>query len=156
MFRWDFHLLSDHSILQVAAAGGSVATGTASVLTSSWSMDIFGVSVSALLAGFAGALIALSFLPPYKTFKGMVAAVAAGTLIAAFTEPLIAHYTDAPAKLAQGIAFLTGLVALSVIPLALRAVPAFFEALADRLRGNPWGGGGWRGRDKDGGGRDES
>jgi hypothetical protein len=150
MFRWDFSILSDHSLIQLAAAGGSVATGTASVLTASWSIDIFGVSVSVLLAGFAGALIALSFLPPYKTFKGMVAAVVAGTLIAAFTEPLIAHYSDAPAKLAQGIAFITGLVALSVIPLALRSVPEFFRALADRIRGNPWGGGGT------GGGRDES
>jgi len=145
--------LFDSASLQVAAA----ASGGASLVTASWSMDFFGVSVSVLLAAFAGALVALSILPPYQTLKGAAVAVAAGTCIAAFTEPLIAHYTEAPAKLSQAIAFLTGLVALSLIPLALKAVPGFFEALADRLRG---GGGGWR-RPPDndrgpGRGRDES
>jgi hypothetical protein len=141
--------LIDSASLQVAAA----VSGGASLVTASWSVDLFGVPVSVVLAGFAGALIALSFLPPYQTLKAAALAVAAGTVIAAFSEPLIAHYTDAPAKLSQAIAFVTGLVALSVIPLALKAVPALFEALADRLRG---GGGGWRRPPDNKPGKDES
>lgn len=152
MFKLD--LVSDGTLMQGAAAVGATASGAASILTASWSVDVFGVSVSTLLAGFAGALIALSFLPPYKTWRGMAAAVAAGTLIAAFSEPLIAHYLDAPAKLHQAIAFLVGLAALSVIPLAFKAVPEFFTALADRIRGTGGYGGGWR--RPPGGGRDES
>lgn len=148
MFKLD--LVSDGTLMQAAAAVGATASGAASILTASWTVEIFGASVSTLLAGFAGSLVALSFLPPYKTWRGMVVAVVAGTLIAAYSEPLIAHYLSAPPKLHQAIAFLVGLVALSVIPLALQAVPEFFHAMADRLRGGGgrgggYGGGGWRG-----------
>lgn len=72
---------------------------------------------SVAIAGFAGAILSLSFLGGL-TRKQASAAVLTGFLSSIFTTQLVVSYfglpTDAESK--NGVAFLIGLLAMNIIP----------------------------------------
>lgn len=69
------------------------------------------------LAGFAGAVLSLTFLRGL-TRKQAVAAVVTGFLSAIFTTTLVVQYFKLPTDLdsQNGVAFLIGLLAMNIIP----------------------------------------
>ena len=132
--------LLDPAVFKIAALSTSAASGLASVATIDLTMGILGVPLSVFLAGFAGALVSLSFLPPpaddqdrRKTLLGMAGHVASGTLLAAFSEPLvmwaIANYikpaTPLPEILNLSIAGLLGALLMLVLPIGIQYLKKF-------------------------------
>jgi len=67
-----------------STAGIAIAAGTITVTGS-----IFGVQYDALLAGFFGGLVSLSFLPPTSAWK-IAGSVAGSAILAGFFAPILA------------------------------------------------------------------
>ena len=101
-------------------------SGIAAFATENWSLAIFGVPISVLLAGFAGALISLSFLPPDQKRKWWLTVIVS-TIVAGYIQPLVAYYFNVPVNLALGLAFVLGLTVQVVIPLVLQHLPDFIK-----------------------------
>ncbi len=85
-----------------------------------------GLSYEVLLAGFAGGLVSLSFIPALGTWRRIWTPVTA-TLTAGYTAPIAEHYIAG--FLGDGIeglavrgfaAFVVGLLAQVALPLAIR------------------------------------
>lgn len=105
---------SDQAATAVAAASvtiGGVATG---------------LDFGTLLAGFAGGLASLSFLPPMGLWRRIWTPVTA-TLTAGYTAPLAIHYLSGaagdsvdPLTFQVGAAFVIGVLAQVAIPAAMR------------------------------------
>jgi hypothetical protein len=130
-----FALAADPAVQKVAAAATSAATGAASWWTADWSVAVFGVPLSVLLAAFAGAVVALTFLPPVLSFLQLVGRVVMGTVASAYVTPLAGFLWAGIPHLP--VAFLLGLAALA----AIAKVPVFLDDLRTIAR-NRWGGGG--------------
>ncbi|PTQ70297.1 peptidase M48, Ste24p [Pseudomonas sp. GV071] len=79
-------------------------------------------------AGFAGAVVSLSFLREL-TRKQPAAAVLTGFVSSVFTTQLVVSYFNLPgdAESRNGVAFLIGLLAMNVIP-CLKALSERFAA----------------------------
>lgn len=84
-----------------------------------------GLSYEVLLAGFAGGLVSLSFLPPMGIWRRIWTPVTA-TLTAGYTAPIAAHYLSSLLSdldmlaLLVFSAFCLGLAAQFLIPIALK------------------------------------
>lgn len=74
-----------------------------------------GVKHSALLAGFIGSLVALTFLREL-TKPQMLAALGTGLATSTYLTPLAMHYFNVAQDMNDGIAFLLGVVAMNIIP----------------------------------------
>lgn len=109
------------------AAVGSAASAVVSQL--SWTMQTFGVEFSVLMAGFAGALIALWFMPPTKRWY---VALVIGTVTAAYVTPfgvgVLEKYTDLGLVNPRPVAFLIGVSAHFVGTLLFRDGRELFRA----------------------------
>lgn len=88
---------------------------------------VTGLEYATLLAGLAGGLVSLSFLPPMTIWRRIWTPVTA-TLTAGYTAPLVTHYIDSPIGDGRDLgtidlfaAFVTGLVAQLVIPVVMKA-----------------------------------
>ena len=96
-----------------------------------------GVKYAALVAGFAGGVVSLSYGRELTRLQSAMA-VLSGSLVAAYGTPIAVHYLDlgVGSPLENGIAFGLGLTAMNIIPGVL--------TLADRWGRNPGlpGGGG--------------
>jgi hypothetical protein len=123
----------DPVAFKLAAAITSGASAVASAAADNLPYQLFGVSLSVLLACFAGAAIALAFLPPMPRLK-MFVAVFAGTMIAAYSTPLVLHWLewDQHPRLHGGLGFALGLVAYAAITWVFVKGP---EILTSRLKG---------------------
>lgn len=123
----------DPIAFKLAAVLTSGASAVASAVADSWPLQLFGVSLSVLLGCFAGATIALAFLPPMPRGR-MFVAVFAGTVIAAYGTPVVLHVLDwhKYAQLHVGMGFLLGLGGYAGITWALVKGP---EILTSRLKG---------------------
>jgi len=109
----------------------SASAGAASIITTDWSVAVFGVPLSVLLAGFAGSVSALSFLPPMPSRTRMFVAVGIGTLTAGYGVRIAAKALAwGDDYLAPG-AFFVGLLA----HLALTWVFARLPSIADKKFG---------------------
>lgn len=120
------HEISNTLMLKVASVATGTTSGLAAFATENWSLAIFGVPISVLLAGFAGAMVSLSFLPPEQKHKWWVI-VTVSTIIAGYSQPLAAYYFNVPTHLALGLAFFLGLTVQVVIPLVLKHLPDFIK-----------------------------
>lgn len=106
--------------LQVASDGqiisGALSIGSAILawITSDWSMAIFGVRLSIVLAGFAGAMCVLSFLPKFDSRSAMWGAVAVSTIAASYLTKLVLKVVGWDSDLAPGIGFVIGFTFQSV------------------------------------------
>lgn len=106
---------------------GSTASIALAAGTITLSGSVFGVQYDALLAGFFGGLVSLSYLPPMSAWK-IVGTVAGSALLAGFFAPVLAvaalHYfpwllgVGDFARLAGGAAL--GIAAQVLIPAGLR------------------------------------
>ena len=92
------------------AAIVAATSAAASSVTQNWSIEYFGVPLSVILAGFAGAVVALAFLQTMPRAK-MFATVFAGTLTAGYGVKLVAHILGWGPGLLVGLAFVLGLLA---------------------------------------------
>lgn len=85
---------------------------------------VMGVKLTALLAGFAGGVVSLSFVKEL-TVKQAVLAVFTGAVTAAYGTPLAVHYFNIPQPYENGSAFVIGLTAMNIIPGLLKLTEIF-------------------------------
>lgn len=83
-----------------------------------------GVKHSALLAGFIGSLVALTFLRELTRLQ-MLAALGTGLATSTYLTPLAMYYFSVAQAMNDGVAFLLGVVAMNIIP----AVIAITESI---------------------------
>ena len=85
---------------------------------------ILGVKLAALVAGFAGGVVSLSFV---RELTGRQAALAVftGTVTANYLTPVVAGYFDAVRAYENPSAFIVGLTAMNIIPGLLKLSDAF-------------------------------
>lgn len=125
---------ADPAAQKALAAATSAATGTASWATADWSLAVFGVPLAVLLAAFAGAVVALTFLPPVVSFLRLIGQVVTGTVAAAYVTPLAGFLWAGVPHLP--VAFLIGLTALA----AISKIPQVMDDLRTFAH-KRWGGG---------------
>lgn len=125
--------LADPFGFKIAAAATSVASGAASWLASDWTLALFGAPLAAVLAGFAGAAAALTFMQP-APLPRRAASVLIGTLSASYSAPLVAHWRGWEAFL-PAISFGIGLLAFAVLAALFPQIPKIIEQI--RLGGRP-------------------
>ena len=112
--------------MQAAAAAASASSAALGVSVSGLSLQWLGVPLPVLLLGLSGAMSALSFLPPMRVSQ-MVVAVIVGTLAAAATTPIAAHFFSLPTPLHLGVAYIAGLFAQLMLTWAFIRLPAIVE-----------------------------
>lgn len=115
--------------IDVAAAGVSAASAAGALASQNISVELFGVPVSVLLAGFAGASAALSFMPAMKVSR-MASVVMVGTGFSTYGTPLVANAVNVADKLHLGIAFFLGLTAQVAITWLLTRLPEVLDKRA--------------------------
>ena len=123
----------------------SVTTSAVSAAAALYSPETFtvqwlGVPLPVLLASFAGATCALSFLTTMG-FMRCAVALAVSTVAASYCVPLLSWAIGVPEKLSIGLAFMIALFGQTLIGSAFGSIPEaikqVFSALADRIRGRP-------------------
>ena len=92
-------------------------------------LELLGIKLASLWAGFCGSSVYLVAMPPVGAFR-MFAGVAASMLCAVYLSPLIAGVFNLNTRLEIGVAFVTGLSTMSVVPGLLRSMA---KASADPL-----------------------
>lgn len=83
---------------------------------------------SALLAGFFGSLVALTFIKELTRVQMLIALVT-GLLTSAYLTPLVMFYLKITPEINDGIAFIVGLVAMNIVPAVI--------AVSESVRKNP-------------------
>jgi uncharacterized membrane protein YedE/YeeE len=121
-------ILRSLAAFNVAAFFMSATAAAASLVTADWSTTLFGVGLSVLLAGFAGSVCALSFLPPLPTRPRVFGAVAIGTLVSAYGVQIAGKYLGWSEGLPP-MAFFIGLGAHIGLTQAFMQVPDLIEKL---------------------------
>lgn len=128
----------DHTVL----VGTGALSAAGSWLVSDYSLAFFGVQITVLLAAFAGAAIGMSIAPrteleapPCGVAPGflLLGKILAGTLVAAYGEPLAQTLLNLPDSTAPGIALVIGLTAMSVIPPVLKMIPAWINQMVGHV-----------------------
>lgn len=115
--------------IALGAAGASVLTGS-----------VLGLPAAALLAGFGGGIVTLTFqritpeaMSPLRALWARAGALTASTLTAGFLGPYTAHYAHSDAVPPQvemfAFSFLWGAGVQVLLPAALRAAKARIEQL---------------------------
>ena len=89
---------------------------------------IIGVKYSALIAGFLGAAVSLSYTKEL-TKPQMLGSVAVGTITAVYGAPLAMHYLGLSETMERAISFFIGLVAMRAIPIIMDHLAAFIPSL---------------------------
>jgi len=120
-----------------SAVGGIAVAAGAITLTGS----IFGIQYDALLAGFFGGLVALSYLPPLSISR-IASSVAASSVCAGFLGPIVAlsvvHYLPWMSQIGDFMrmssAWLIGLCAQGVLPEVPRLAKVLTAGLVNKLR----------------------
>lgn len=123
-------------MMKTAAVAASLLSGGVAVSVGSLALEIFGVPLSVLLAGFAGAVVALAFLPPMTRWR-LFAAVAIGTLCAAYGVLLLAHLFGLPDKVHVGMAFFGGALGHSCLSFFFTNGPAILKGWLTKPGANP-------------------
>jgi len=90
------------------AAAAAVVSGTASVVSADLSTAMFGVPIAVILAAFAGASLALAFLPQMSRVQ-MLTAVLLGMAIGVYGSQLILAWQGWGAHVLPPLGFFLGL-----------------------------------------------
>lgn len=86
---------------------------------------VFGVKFVAMVAGFAGGVVSLSFVKEL-TARQAIMAVLTGAITAAYGTPAVVHYFGSGVQSYEnGIAFVIGLTAMNIIPGLLKLSEIF-------------------------------
>lgn len=123
---------SDMQIVSGALSAGSAALAW---ITSDWTLLVFGVKLSIVLAGFAGAMCVLSFLPKFSSRQRMWAAVAVSSLAAAYLTKIALKVIGWDGDLGIGVAFAIGFMFQSVGTWLITNRDKLLEAVLERVRG---------------------
>lgn len=113
-----------------AATGVSIISGS-----------ILGLPAEALLAGFAGGLVALSFAEPMP-WQRKAGTVATSTISAAYLAPVGAYVLPVPEQMPEvvalkAIAFVIGFGAMKILPLALERARGIISGKSERSDEGP-------------------
>ena len=116
--------------MAVHLAVASVASGASSLIGPEV-LPVFGVPLGVVLAGFAGATLALSLLPKMSLKRALIA-VALGTFAAAFGTPVFAALTVSAIPSMAGIphqpaAFFIGLGAQLALSWLFKRAPEILD-----------------------------
>lgn len=81
---------------------------------------MYGIRIASLIAGFAGSVVSLSYLPPMTLWRAIIAVVT-GTASAVYVTPLAfemlrGSLPSTSASAENAVAFLIGLTAMRTIP----------------------------------------
>lgn len=109
-----------------AATVAALTSGAASLVTQSWTMQLFGIQPTVMFACFCGAAVALRFLPKMNR-AGMFSALAIGTLSGAFGTPWLASWLGT--QHFNTIGFLIGLGAHLIFSIIFDNAPAWLNKL---------------------------
>ena len=127
--------------IQMAVESGSLSVSFASTLIAWLLQDlpiaVFGVPFSVLLAGFAGAMAIVSFLPPFETRRKMWTTVAVCTLAAAYLTKLALRVAGWDGGYALGMAFVVGFGFQVSGQLLVQNGKQILDAMVARIRGGP-------------------
>ncbi len=109
----------------------SAVSAAGSAISANADMQLLGVPLAVLLAGFAGATLALSLLPKMPLPRAMVA-VALGTFAACYGTPIFAVLSTEWAPALRVIphppfAFFAGLLAQLVLSWGFKRLPAVLD-----------------------------
>ena len=96
-----------------------VSLGAAGMMTADWSLAVFGVPISALLAAFGGSVIALSALPKMEP-KRMAFAIVAGLAIGIYGSQLAVWAMGWPSQVLPPVAFFLGLFGQALISMLFK------------------------------------
>lgn len=81
-------LLELDPVVQIVSGAAAAVSAAASVVASDWSVAIFGVPLTTVMAAFGGAFACYTFMPPDGMLKA-IRMLVVGTLIGAYLAPLI-------------------------------------------------------------------
>ena len=113
----------------------SIISGFLSWFFQELPLALFGVSLSVVLAGFAGALAIVSFLPPFETRKKMWTTVIVCTLAASYLTKLTLYWAKLDASYAPGVSFGVAFLFQLIGTGLVQHAPKLWEAAIARLRG---------------------
>lgn len=85
---------------------------------------VYGVKFAALLAGFAGGVVSLSFVKELTRAQAVLS-VFTGTVTAGYLTPWLLHYLSLSPELQNSAAFVVGLSAMNIIPGLLKLSEIF-------------------------------
>lgn len=93
-------------------------------MTEPTTATIVGAKYSAIIAGFFGSVVALTFAKRVNT-PCLFFAILTGSLTSIYTTDIVVHYLGIDPTLDNGVAFLIGLTAMALIPIVF----SFIEQL---------------------------
>ena len=96
---------------------------------------VFGVSLSVVLAGFAGALAIVSFLPAFETRRKMWTTVITCPLAASYLTKITLHVANLDGGYALGVSFAVAFVFQLIGTGLVQHAPKLWEAVIARIRG---------------------
>lgn len=97
---------------------------------------VLGVKFAALLAGFAGGVVSLSFVKELTKLQAMMSVIT-GAVTAGYLTPLAIHYLSLTSPEFQNcVAFVVGLTAMNIIPGLLKLSEMFRRDPRSFLGGN--------------------
>jgi hypothetical protein len=120
---------------QIVAGATSAASALAAWLTNDISLAIFGVKLSIVLAGFAGAMCVLSFLPKFTSRSRMWGAVAVATIAAAYLSKLVLKLTGLDHDFGLAVGFGVGFTFQTIGTWLIASREKILDAVLDRVRG---------------------
>lgn len=91
--------------------------------------NLFGVKLATIVAGFVGAVVSLSAIPPLSKGAAFLAVIT-GMATAVYLTPVVAHYLSMTSEMQNAAAFFLGLTAMHIIPGLL--------AVGQRFRDDPF------------------
>lgn len=100
-------------------------------------VEIPGLKVGTLLAGFLGAIVSLRFLQNLTIIQALLSVVT-GAVVAGYTAPVVQLYLSLSQPMEHGLGFLLGLTAMNLVPGIVRLTDRFKEDpfwFIDKLRG---------------------
>lgn len=96
---------------------------------------LFGVQLSVVLAGFAGALAIVSFLPAFETRRKMWTTVLVCTVAAAYLTKLALRASNLDISYSLGMAFVIGFAFQLIGTGLVQQAPKLWDAAIARIRG---------------------
>lgn len=93
-----------------------------------------GIKIGSAVGGFLGALVSLKFIEG-QSMGQRVSTVFAGTAGATYLAPLVAGWLDTGDKLEAGLAFLIGVIFMSMAGAFIKAIPEWIAAAKSKWLG---------------------
>lgn len=91
--------------------------------------NFLGLKLATIVAGFVGAVVSLSVIPPLSKSAAFLAIVT-GMATSVYLTPVVSHYLSLTGDLQNAVAFFLGLTAMHIIPGLL--------AMGQRFRDDPF------------------